>query len=367
MKMRILCLIDTLGFGGGAERQMAGLAGLLTRQGLDVKLATYHKHDYDNELQRIYGIQSTILPAGETFWSKFMAVRRYIKKEKFDVVIAYKDGATMIACLSKILFGKFKLVVSERNTNVDSALSKREKLKFFLYRWANRIVPNSYAQAEFIGKRFPHLSSKTCVITNFTDIQIFSPAGNPQSGSEFVRVLTTARIAPQKNVLRFMHVIRRLKDNNIPVRFDWFGSTYTGMEAYSDIVRKEYETLDIADYLTFHEATKNIADEYRKCDIFCLPSVAEGYPNVVCEAMSCAKPILCSRICDNPHIVEEGRSGLLFDPTDEEDMYRKIISLSQTAPSERVRMGLENREIALCKFSEEAFANSYITLINSLV
>ena len=40
---KVLCLIDTLSLGGGAERQMAGLAGLLHEKGINVTLATYHK------------------------------------------------------------------------------------------------------------------------------------------------------------------------------------------------------------------------------------------------------------------------------------------------------------------------------------
>lgn len=51
---------------------------------------------------------------------------------------------------------------------------------------------------------------------------------------------------------------------------------------------------------------QSIEVEYRKADVFCLPSLYEGYPNVVAEAMSCGLPILCSNVCENPYIVEEG-------------------------------------------------------------
>ena len=49
-------------------------------------------------------------------------------------------------------------------------------------------------------------------------------------------------------------------------------------------------------------------------DAFCLPSFKEGYPNVIVEAMSCELPVLCSKICENPVIVEDNINGFLFDP-----------------------------------------------------
>ena len=357
---KILCLIDTLGYGGGAERQMAGLAGFLHQKGYDVDLATYHKHDMNPYLKRAYGIESKILDCGNGQLSKFRSVRRFIKDGGYNTVIAYKNGATKIACLCKLTGLNFHLLVSERNTNI--TLNRALKLKFLLYRVADFIVPNSYAQGDFICSQFPKLASKVRVITNFTDTNHFVPKKS-ESEEERLNILTTARIAPQKNLIAFMNVIRRLKDNNILVHFDWYGGVYVGKEDYSRMVEKEYERLDIADFLTFHKPTREIINVYQSCDVFCLPSLYEGYPNVICEAMSCGKPIICSRICDNPLIVEEGKNGLLFDPTDENSIYDVIVNLCSLSRSVINEMGTVSRELAKKKFSEEAFINKYIEIL----
>jgi len=55
------------------------------------------------------------------------------------------------------------------------------------------------------------------------------------------------------------------------------------------------------------------------CDFFCLPSLREGCPNVVLEALSCARPIIASRVGAIPDIVNEG-SGILFTPDNIESM-----------------------------------------------
>ena len=346
--------------GGGAERQMAGLAGMLHQKGKDVVVATYHKHSTDAFLEKKYGIRSVLIESKSSPIGKLIAVRQFIEKKKFDVVIAYKDGTTMLCCILKMLGMNFKLIVSERNTT--QILNRRERIKFFLYRWADVIVPNSNKQGNFIIKSYPCLASKVKVITNFTDINHFVPQIS-ETKKEKLNVLTTARIAPQKNLISFMNVVRRLKDNNILVHFDWYGGVYVGKEEYGMKVETEYERLDIADFLTFHKPTREIVNAYHSCDVFCLPSLYEGYPNVICEAMSCGKPIICSRICDNPLIVEEGKNGLLFDPTDENSIYDVIVNLCSLPRSVINEMGTVSRVLAVEKFSEEAFVNKYIELL----
>lgn len=358
---RILCLIDTLRMGGGAERQMAGLAGFLHRKGFDVTLASYYEHDSDDFLRRTYGVTSVLIKTGNSSISKFLAVRKYIQNNRFDILIVYKDGATVLACLLKMLGGKFRLIVSERNTT--QVLDMREKTKFFLYRWADVIVPNSVSQGQFIKHYYPDLASKVSVITNFTDTNYFKPSIGYKEKDSVIKILVTARFSDQKNVLGFMNAVRKLKGMGANIHINWFGGVSYGQEEYRKKCVEHYNKLDIGDVLTLHEATSEILAEYQACDVFCLPSFYEGFPNVVCEAMSCGKPILCSNVCDNPYIVQDEVNGFLFNPLDEEDMVKKINKMISLPQDDRDKMGIKSREIAEVLFSEETFVNKYIGLI----
>lgn len=361
---KILCLIDTLGLGGGAERQMAGLAGFLHQKGLDITLATYHCHDSNNYLQKTFGISSVILKTRTNSLSKLMKVASFIRKNKFDVVIAYKDGATMLSCILKMIGMRFRLIVSERN--VTQSLNRREQLKFFLYKWADVIVPNSETQGGFIQDHYPGLASKVHVITNFTDLDYFKPLCDDGVLTDCVRVLITARIAKQKNVIGFMKAIKIVQNKNIKIKVDWYGSVYSGQEQYGKECRKVYNDLEIENILTFHPATSDILEAYQRCNVFCLPSFYEGYPNVICEAMSCGKPVICSCVCDNPYIVKEGVNGFMFDPTNEADIAEKLITTSSLSCLELKQMGERSRSIAEKKFSKEVFVNQYIQLIHTI-
>ena len=356
--MKILCFTD--GFNqGGAERQLIGLANLLQQHGFDVTLASYHKENFYRSLMDSCNLKYDFIESSGLQLSKLVSCYKYFKTKGFDCVISYKGGCNQICCLLKAIGMSFKLIVSERCLVYDfNAFQKR---KFFLYRFADYIVPNSYAQEKFIGEHYPKLLAKTVTITNFTDIDTFVPVKNETHSK--LRVLVTARISHQKNIKRFIEALSILKKENLSIDVKWFGNVNFGEDTYALECKELIERYGIGDIFHLLPATTSISTEYQSCDVFCLPSIFEGYPNVVCEAMSCGKPILCSNVCDNSTIVEDGVNGYLFDPYNIMDIvqaFRKVYSLST---NQREEMGTKSREMAVVKFSKKTFVNKYIKLI----
>lgn len=76
--------------------------------------------------------------------------------------------------------------------------------------------------------------------------------------------------------------------------------------------------LGIADRLRF--AGKVAHDEVpwwmAAGDVFCLPSLSEGLPTVVCEAMACGRAVVATAVDGTPEIVDDGATGLLVPPRD---------------------------------------------------
>ena len=357
---RILLITEGLG-SGGAERQICGLAAMLTKAGYPCRLITYVENQFYEPYLRQNGVDYEFVPQLWDKKTRVFRVAKYVRGYKPDVVISYLPSVNQTMCLARLFFNA-KLIVSERNNN--TCITRSDKVQFNLYRMADAIVPNSNSQGKFISKNFPFLSKKVHPIINFVDVNRFTPSETPVQ-NDVLRIVTVARYTQQKNVLTYLKAVRMVKDMGLSVHFDWYGDKKHNAAYYAEI-EKEYQKLDILDYLTLHNPNQKIEEEYRKADIFCLPSLFEGYPNVVAEAMSCELPILCSNVYENPYIVEDGVNGFLFNPESVEEIANAIKRMTELTQSERREMGKRNRQLCLQRNTEEAFLKSYVELIDSL-
>jgi glycosyltransferase involved in cell wall biosynthesis len=103
-----------------------------------------------------------------------------------------------------------------------------------------------------------------------------------------------------------------------------------------------------------------IAEIYSGLDLFCLPSIGEGFPNALAEAMSAAVPVIASAVGDCPHIVADARD--LVQPADSGLLANRIAEVLTLPAQERQRIGAANRQRVLDHFSLDSVAQSYADL-----
>lgn len=354
---KVICFTESLG-AGGAERQLCNLAVLLKQQGYQVEVWTYAKGDFYRYLLDQHDIRFQHLAAAENRWSRIFLLWRQVRKARPDVVIAYMATPSLVMSLVRRFSRGFKLIVSERNTN--QSLNWRDKVRFWAYRRADAVVPNAYTQATFIAREAAMLAPKIRVITNYVDTGYFLPATTKRDANNKLQMLVVARVMPQKNVMRFLEALHLVRQAGISFEVKWYGDTTD--EAYADRCQMLLTRLGLDAMCSFYPATTDILKAYQEADLFCLPSLYEGFPNVVCEAMSCGLPILCGNVCDNPRLVQDGYNGYLFNPLDVNDMvtaFKKILLLSE---QERLIFAKRNRTIAEERFSSTVFVESYKSL-----
>lgn len=357
--MKIMCFIDSLG-SGGAQRQIVGLSCLLYYRGFEVIVASYHNDNFYQDILNKNNIEYVKIYANNKL-SKIIKTYLTIRHIKPEYIISYLDGPNIITCLLHSFFiKKIKLIVSERNTT--QTLTIKEYLKFFFYNWADIIVANSISQTEYITKNFKFLSKKITTITNFVDTSFFIPTEKKQdlTTNKTLHLLVVARICEQKNVIRFIHAIK-LVINKIPISVDWYGEAYS--KNYYNQCLNLISSLGLKECLRFHKAEKDVVTLYQNADIFCLPSVYEGFPNVICEAMSCGLPILCGDICDNPTIVHDNINGILFNPLSVTDIANSILKYWELPPKQKNEMRKLSRKFAESYFSPDLFVEKYIKLL----
>lgn len=356
---RIFCFIDSLG-PGGAQRQLVGLASFLKEKGYDVTVAFYYDdHPFYINLLQANGVPYVFLKKAQKTTFRIWHVARFIRNTKPDVVISYLETPSICACVAKLFNRHFKLIVSERNTTQHTG--RNERIRFSLFRVADYVVPNAYSQEAYMRTTFPKLSSKIVTIPNFVDLQHFIP---PQERHcrKTPEVMVAASIWASKNTLGFIDAVAALKDKGFSFHISWYGLN----ERHKDYINRcnqKIEKLGLLDCIELKEKTTSIKDRYQDADYFCLPSFYEGTPNVICEAMACGLPVVCSDVCDNSKYVYESENGFLFDPQNTDSIVSAFERLFALNDEEYKSYCNHSRMLAEQKLSKESFVNAYLKLI----
>ena len=110
-----------------------------------------------------------------------------------------------------------------------------------------------------------------------------------------------------------------------------------------------------------------IPDAYRflpAFDIFVLPSVKEGFPWVVIEAMAAKLPIIATEVGAVPEIIEDGKNGFMVEPARPEKIAEKIQDLLN---DDRLRQefGIQAHQTVLFKFSLDKMVGEIENLLSS--
>lgn len=92
-------------------------------------------------------------------------------------------------------------------------------------------------------------------------------------------------------------------------------------------------------------ADEEVRREYEQCDVFCLPSVQEGFGIVFLEAMAAGKPVVATTAAAIPEVVQHGATGLLVSPGDVRALADALLLLLADA-ERRDRYGRAGRERA---------------------
>lgn len=356
--MRILLFIDSLG-AGGAQRQLVGLARMLKEDGEQVKVITYHNDPFYLPSLEESDIEYENVGKAKNKYLRLYYIHKVIKQYKPDWVIAYLDMPCILACVCKLLGGEFKLLVSERNTT--QKLTVRERLKFWLFRWADKIVPNSYSQERFILANNLAPQAKVKTITNFVDTDYFR-CERERVRKAVPEIAVVATIWPSKNALGFIEAVRLLRDKGEKFVVNWYGKSDAYRE-YIEACQWKIEEYHLKDCIILRDKLSKIREVYLNADYFCLPSFYEGTPNALCEAISCGLPVLCSDVCDNSMYVREGVNGLLFNPNLAQEMADKISCMLSIDDEIYTEYSHESRRLAEELLSENSFISSYKMLL----
>lgn len=105
---------------------------------------------------------------------------------------------------------------------------------------------------------------------------------------------------------------------------------------------------------------------YFAMDIFTLPSMTEGLPMALLEAMAANLPVIASRVGEIPEVIDNGKDGILIDPGDSAGLRQSILRL-MTQKEERCRFGINAHKKIKEQYSSERMASEYMDEYSKLI
>jgi colanic acid/amylovoran biosynthesis glycosyltransferase len=138
------------------------------------------------------------------------------------------------------------------------------------------------------------------------------------------RVICVGRLSAEKGQLGLLEAFASVRRTHTNVQL-----TLVGDGPDYAAIRARCDALGLGDAVHFTGRLDELAtlDQIAASDLLIVPSFMEGLPVVLMEAMAIGVPVLASRVAGVPELVTDGIDGLLFQPSDWDDLYSKMALL----------------------------------------
>ncbi|NNG20423.1 glycosyltransferase [Naumannella sp. ID2617S] len=155
-----------------------------------------------------------------------------------------------------------------------------------------------------------------------------------------LRVLFVGRLDQEKRVNELIRAFARLP-KDLDVRLEIVGDG-----SFADQWKALAGSEGVADRTTFlgFVSEEELLAAYGRCDVFCMPGVAELQSLVTLESMAAGKPVVAANAMALPHLVHPDENGFLYTPGDVDELATHLGRLLSD-PDLRRRMGAASREI----------------------
>lgn len=362
--MKFLIQIPQLIY-GGAEKVLVSFANDLVKRGHDVEiLESYEKglllpqfdprvrfhaicskeytRKYYASLQEIRaakGIQK-IPKLFKLAFSKVVGYRKFAEKlaakyyqdKEYDVAINYLEIESPAFLRQNIHAKKY---IQWYHIDVANMADPEETDRMIPeYEKMDAIICVAESAKKSFVERYPQLAEKTHVIYNFFDVDDIIAKGNEPFSYEDDRfvMLSVGRMTPQKQYLRFLNVLARLKDDGFSFVWHVLGTGYE-LEA----IQAKITELHLEDCVCLDGVTENPYKYMKNCDLFVLPSGWEGFPTVTVEAKILGCAVLATDVSGIREQIVHGENGWICENS-EDGIYKELYILIRNRVNRKSRI-----------------------------
>lgn len=226
-----------------------------------------------------------------------------------------------------------------------------------IWKEADALIANS----EGLKKRAQRFESryKISVIENGVDDVFFCPS-DIKKEDDILKILFVSRLIEGKGLQFVIPKLKDINDEVVKKSSKNIKLLIVGDGPYRETLEKLTKENGVDCFVSF-EGRKNkdeVRDYYRNADLFILPSLSEGMPNVVLEAMASGLPIVMTP-CEGSKELIDG-NGIISKPNGFSEALIKMC----TSDDKRKKMGQTSRKLVQESFRWEFIARKYLALMD---
>ena len=361
--MKILQLISSSGF-FGAENVLVQLADALQKDGSCQVVGGVIKNIETPHLEVATecgkrGIESVVFPCtGKLDLKTILLLKNYLKEHKIDIIHSHGYKSNLYSFFATIL-SPVKLIATCHNWLGDESKMKfyASLDRFFLRRFSAVVAVSLPVKETLLRNGIS--ANRTRIIGNGIDLgrfetQTISSDVKQQFGipESHVVIGTVGRISSEKGQIHLLKTIGRIQQQ--------FPETTLLLVGDGDLrnnLEKEFGGANVI----FTGIRNDLPALYHCMDIFVLPSLTEGLPMVLLEAMASSLPVVATRVGDVPRVMVEDETGYIEEAGDEEGLEKSLMILLSD-PVKRKTMGKKGYQRVIEGFSSSQMAHEYFKI-----
>jgi glycosyltransferase involved in cell wall biosynthesis len=282
--------------------------------------------------------------------SVFHRIRRFVRANRIDVLHAHNIGPLIYAGVATRLIPmrrRPRVVYSDHNQLFSMSTARARRIRWYL-KLADEVVAVSEDLQRTLIERLQASPQRVRVLYNGVDGKRFALTDRNKvrrelgiTDGEFV-VGSAVVLHEYKGIAYLLDAAPAVLAQAPATRF-----VIAGDGPVRATLEAKARALGLGDRVMFIGHRNDVPDVVSSFDVYVLPSVAEGLPLALLEALATGNPIVCTRVGGCPEIVEDGVNGFLVPPRDSSALSAGILRL-RADPEFRAAI----RERNLKKFSE---------------
>eukprot|EP00456_Euglypha_rotunda_P050720 TRINITY_DN40850_c0_g1_i1.p1 TRINITY_DN40850_c0_g1~~TRINITY_DN40850_c0_g1_i1.p1 ORF type:complete len:395 (-),score=22.85 TRINITY_DN40850_c0_g1_i1:181-1365(-) len=150
------------------------------------------------------------------------------------------------------------------------------------------------------------------------------PKARPHLGGAPAKIICVGRLSPEKGHFGLLDALAGIASQGVEFEVIIVGDGPTGTS-----IKLRAAQLGLLGRIRFAGALaeSDTLAEISAADLLVLPSLMEGLPVVLIEAMALHRPVVASQVAGIPELIDDSGAGLMFTPSDWDDLARKLSAM----------------------------------------